>query len=118
MSRRRLPERGDGVVLSTHRRPNGSITFERRLHLRRDGGAYLIDWIHGERLPSEWISLSREELAAISAAVQGLIHAAPARDRALRLLNRWLSQHRDGGATDPCGVAPELVAETRDAVRK
>lgn len=37
---------------------------------------------------------------------------------ALGLLNRWLSQHRDGGATDPCGVAPELVAETRDAVRK
>ena len=36
---------------------------------------------------------------------------------ALGLLNRWLSQHREGGTTDPCGVARELVAETLAAVR-
>jgi hypothetical protein len=41
-----------------------------------------------------------------------------ARDHAAGLLNRWLSQHRDGGVTDPCGVSAALVAETRLAVER
>lgn len=54
------------------------------------------------------------EAATLSAR---LVEAEEARDRALGLLNRWLSQHHEGGATDPCGVARELVAETLAAVR-
>jgi pyrimidine deaminase RibD-like protein len=39
-------------------------------------------------------------------------------DHAADLLNRWLSQHRDGGASDPCGVSAELVSETRKALEQ